>query len=260
MQVTREAEPEVIEAAYKRLAFKYHPDRNYDTSAAATMCGLNEAYETLCDPQKRKQYDSERQLYTEQSLQQFNVYAANLLNQGLSVNDVINNFVQSGIDLETAANIVGYVDEVRRRSVKSQAPSRPSRLWAGLVAGWNSTWGWVAIGIIVGGLYFYNKSSDSINPKELSPIKEFAAGWDTGFFTHDFLITNQSGSDLSKAEVTVTLYRDDGKQIQVRQFWAIWKQNETKKLNVESNNYQKMELQGSAIRGVQKVRIDKLWN
>lgn len=42
LQVTADAEPEVIEAAYKRLAFKYHPDRN-PGSADGRMRELNEA-------------------------------------------------------------------------------------------------------------------------------------------------------------------------------------------------------------------------
>jgi molecular chaperone DnaJ len=46
LQVTPDADPEVIEAAYKRLAFKYHPDRNRDSGANVRMRDLNEAYET----------------------------------------------------------------------------------------------------------------------------------------------------------------------------------------------------------------------
>lgn len=58
LQVTSDADPDVIAAAYKRLAFKYHPDRNSDAAAHVTMRMLNEAYEVLSDPQRRKEYDS----------------------------------------------------------------------------------------------------------------------------------------------------------------------------------------------------------
>jgi DnaJ domain len=62
LQVTPTAEHEVVEAAYKRLAFKYHPDRNSASTAAATMQELNDAYQTLSDPQRRQEYDSHKKM------------------------------------------------------------------------------------------------------------------------------------------------------------------------------------------------------
>lgn len=55
LQVHPKAEPEVIEAAYKKLALKYHPDQlgNEDI-----MKNLNLAYEVLRHSEKRKHYDS----------------------------------------------------------------------------------------------------------------------------------------------------------------------------------------------------------
>jgi curved DNA-binding protein CbpA len=50
----------VIEAAYRRLARKYHPDANPDGGAAARMAELNHAYETLRDPSRRASYDRQR--------------------------------------------------------------------------------------------------------------------------------------------------------------------------------------------------------
>lgn len=58
LQVHFLAEPEVIESAYKRLAKKYHPDVN-NTTGDSRMKKINEAYETLRDPEKRKNYDSQ---------------------------------------------------------------------------------------------------------------------------------------------------------------------------------------------------------
>lgn len=47
LQVHVNAEPEVIEAAYKRLAAKYHPDRNSAPDAHERLVRLNRAYEVL---------------------------------------------------------------------------------------------------------------------------------------------------------------------------------------------------------------------
>lgn len=58
LKVSRTAPPEVIRAAYKSLAQKYHPDRNAnDVDAARIMKLINEAYEVLSDPLKRAEHD-----------------------------------------------------------------------------------------------------------------------------------------------------------------------------------------------------------
>jgi len=51
------ADPEVIEAAYKRLAAKYHPDRNPAADATRRMQQLNDAFRVLKDPRLRATYD-----------------------------------------------------------------------------------------------------------------------------------------------------------------------------------------------------------
>jgi DnaJ-class molecular chaperone len=60
LQVSRHAEPEVIERAYKALALKYHPDRApAEEKARATrrLQSVNEAYSVLSDAARRKTYD-----------------------------------------------------------------------------------------------------------------------------------------------------------------------------------------------------------
>lgn len=61
LQVDPDAEPEVIKAAYRRLADKYHPDKNKSPDALEKMQRINEAYSVLGDSVKRSRYDSERQ-------------------------------------------------------------------------------------------------------------------------------------------------------------------------------------------------------
>lgn len=53
--VNKQASPEEIKKAYKKLAMQHHPDRGGNQ---ATFQKINEAYDTLKDPQKRQQYDN----------------------------------------------------------------------------------------------------------------------------------------------------------------------------------------------------------
>jgi molecular chaperone DnaJ len=56
--VSKTAEEREIKKAYKRLAMKYHPDRNQgDKEAEAKFKEIKEAYEILTDAQKRAAYD-----------------------------------------------------------------------------------------------------------------------------------------------------------------------------------------------------------
>ncbi len=67
LQVDPSAEWEVIESAYKRLARKYHPDANPSPDANERMKVINEAYEVLRDPTRRKEYDQTRGPTNEQA-------------------------------------------------------------------------------------------------------------------------------------------------------------------------------------------------
>lgn len=55
--VERAADQESIKKAFRRMAAKYHPDRNKDASAEDRFKELNEAYEVLGDSEKRARYD-----------------------------------------------------------------------------------------------------------------------------------------------------------------------------------------------------------
>lgn len=58
LKVAVDAPAEVVRAAYRVLAQKYHPDRNPDDPvAAAEMALVNGAYQILSDADLRKQYD-----------------------------------------------------------------------------------------------------------------------------------------------------------------------------------------------------------
>jgi molecular chaperone DnaJ len=55
--VQRNASQEEIKKAFRRLAFKYHPDRNPDDGAETKFKEINEAYEVLSDARKKSNYD-----------------------------------------------------------------------------------------------------------------------------------------------------------------------------------------------------------
>lgn len=55
--VSRDAEEREIKKAYKRLAMKFHPDRNQEKDAEEKFKEVKEAYEILTDAQKRAAYD-----------------------------------------------------------------------------------------------------------------------------------------------------------------------------------------------------------
>ena len=61
LQVDSEADPEVIQAAYRRLAQKFHPDLADGPEAAERMVAINGAWEVLGDPDHRAEYDRQRE-------------------------------------------------------------------------------------------------------------------------------------------------------------------------------------------------------
>jgi curved DNA-binding protein CbpA len=60
LQVDPEAEDEVIQAAYRRLARKYHPDVAPGAEAAARMAAINAAWELIGEPAARAAFDRQR--------------------------------------------------------------------------------------------------------------------------------------------------------------------------------------------------------
>jgi DnaJ-class molecular chaperone len=60
LQVDPRAEPSVIQAAYRALAMRMHPDHSQNDDTAPAMAMLNRAYGVLRDPNPRRAYDQTR--------------------------------------------------------------------------------------------------------------------------------------------------------------------------------------------------------
>ena len=53
----RDADPDTLKRAYRRMARQYHPDVNKDPGAEDKFKEIGRAYEVLSDPQTRARYD-----------------------------------------------------------------------------------------------------------------------------------------------------------------------------------------------------------
>lgn len=72
LDVEKQADVRQIKDAYRKMAFKFHPDRNTDNAAAADqMKAVNEAYAVLSDPAKRQRYDQMRQQFGSEAYSRF---------------------------------------------------------------------------------------------------------------------------------------------------------------------------------------------
>jgi len=70
--VDQQADVRQIKESYRKMAFKFHPDRNRDNPAAAEqMKTVNEAYAVLSDPAKRQRYDQMRQQFGSEAYSRF---------------------------------------------------------------------------------------------------------------------------------------------------------------------------------------------
>ena len=70
--IDKNAGSKQIKEAYRKLAFKYHPDRNKgNPEAAEKMKSVNEAYAVLSDSSKRREYDMLRQQFGSSAYGQF---------------------------------------------------------------------------------------------------------------------------------------------------------------------------------------------
>jgi DnaJ-class molecular chaperone len=83
LRVDPQAEPEVINAAYRKLAAMYHPDVDSSPDAQSRMVEINQAYGILRDPESRAAYDRARGVATARRAQTARVADASSTRSGL---------------------------------------------------------------------------------------------------------------------------------------------------------------------------------
>ncbi len=85
--VAKTATPEEIKKAYRKLAVKYHPDKNPDDPAAeAKFKQISEAYAVLSDAKKKQEYDTYGSAGFQQRYSQEDIF------RGFDLNDILNQF------------------------------------------------------------------------------------------------------------------------------------------------------------------------
>ena len=89
--IDQKASPRQIKDTYRKLAFKYHPDRNRENpQAAEKMKRVNEAYAVLSDPAKRREYDAMRHQFGSSAYSQFRQnYSEQDIFSGSDINQIL---------------------------------------------------------------------------------------------------------------------------------------------------------------------------
>jgi DnaJ-class molecular chaperone len=97
--VSQDAKYREIKAAYRRLALKYHPDRNSSPISENSIKIINAAFEVLSDRDKRRQYD-EKAIYNNKANKKKDQTQSSSSSHVNSSNTVYSNFDRTSGDVE----------------------------------------------------------------------------------------------------------------------------------------------------------------
>jgi curved DNA-binding protein CbpA len=115
LQVTSTADADVIKAAYKRLALKYHPDTGGENKSEAKMKLLNEADEILSDATKRKMYD---QVWNVENSKREKIKIAKALLDQKKYDEARG--ILWGVDHPTARKWIAQIDRIKASQTPKQ--------------------------------------------------------------------------------------------------------------------------------------------
>ncbi|CAK9310155.1 unnamed protein product [Citrullus colocynthis] len=102
LQVPKGASDEQIKRAYRKLALKYHPDKNQGNEEAnKRFAEINNAYEVLSDGEKRNIYDR----YGEEGLKQHAASGGRGGGMGMNIQDIFSQFFGGGGGMEEEEKI-----------------------------------------------------------------------------------------------------------------------------------------------------------
>lgn len=95
--VDKNASSKEIKEAYRKLAFKYHPDRNKENpEASEKMKHVNEAYAVLSNPAKRREYDALRQQFGSSAYSHFRKnYSEHDIFSGSDINHIFEDMARA---------------------------------------------------------------------------------------------------------------------------------------------------------------------
>jgi len=100
--VSKSASAAEIKKAYRRLAMKYHPDKNHgEKTAEAKFKEINEAYAVLSDVEKKKQYDTYGSTTFHQRYSQEDIF------RNFDLNDILRQFGAGGGSTAFRSNMGG---------------------------------------------------------------------------------------------------------------------------------------------------------
>ena len=122
LEVAPDAVSTDIRESYRKLAFRFHPDRNHgNPEASERMKQLNEAYAVLSDPEKRRQYDLMRS--------QFGASARDRFRQSYSKQDIFRGSDIHSVfeEMARAYGIRGFEEVFRDFYQHGPGPSRHGR-------------------------------------------------------------------------------------------------------------------------------------